>query len=609
MAFFLLYLRTLCPTVYLGDAGEFCAAMVTGGVAHPPGYPLFLLLGRCMLALVPFGEPAFRVGCLVAAAGAGTVALVYCLARELRASPYSALAAAGVFGLNATFWSQSVRVEVYSLHTLLLSLLLLAALRYRRTESRGWLAVAAVAGALGLAHHLTIILAVPALLVMCGKRLVARAGRPQRLFIIGGALCITPALYALLMAWAAGDPLHNWGSPTTLPLLINHASARYYQGYLRVPDTAHLTRALPEALRLLWDSFPYLLLALPLVGAYQVWKAERSVGAALALYAALVTAYSLCYHIPDIAAYYLPVWLIGCVFLGVGVERLAPLMRAPILRVAVAGVCAVLVLRNFGVCDLSGATWVRDFARHKLESADAGSVLVAQGDHDTSPLWYVQDVLKVRPDVVLLDRTLANGIWSDRDPSGWYYRHLQKKGLDLPAWRPRNAAERAYLRDDHYLIGLLEGLLRGRPLSMTFAGPDAAEGTRSHRFLQWVRERRELLPQGIILGLHPKNQPVDLRQLLARNDSLWQRMSLPDLRGVSTDDEMDPNYVPHHYACMLVNYGNLREMAGDRQGAERIYHLATQYAPRYLPAAEALASVQRSVPQRRSEAPAPAGRS
>jgi hypothetical protein len=41
-----LYLVTLAPTVVGGDSGELTAAAVTGGVPHPPGYPVFALLAR-----------------------------------------------------------------------------------------------------------------------------------------------------------------------------------------------------------------------------------------------------------------------------------------------------------------------------------------------------------------------------------------------------------------------------------------------------------------------------------------------------------------------------------------------------------------------------------
>src|SRR5437764_11746350 len=123
--FLLLYLRTLCPTVYLGDSGEISTAIVTGGVVHPPGYPLFSLLGRVALLLIPFGEPAFRIGCVVALAAAGAVALLYLLARELGCSAWAAGSGAAVFGASYTFWNQSTRVEVYTLHVLLACLLLL----------------------------------------------------------------------------------------------------------------------------------------------------------------------------------------------------------------------------------------------------------------------------------------------------------------------------------------------------------------------------------------------------------------------------------------------------------------------------------------------------
>src|SRR5689334_6462000 len=73
LGFALLYLTTLCPTAYVGDSGEIAAAIATGGIIHPPGYPLFGLLGRLALILIPVGEPAFRIGCVVAFAAAAAV--------------------------------------------------------------------------------------------------------------------------------------------------------------------------------------------------------------------------------------------------------------------------------------------------------------------------------------------------------------------------------------------------------------------------------------------------------------------------------------------------------------------------------------------------------
>src|SRR5206468_6482350 len=97
-----------------------------------------------------------------------------------------------------TFWNQSTRVEVYSLHTLLVCLALLAALCYRRTGEHRHLAAVVLAGSLGLAHHLTIVLIAPTLLVLCGRRLWTEPGLGRRLGLIAALLPVGPALYLLL---------------------------------------------------------------------------------------------------------------------------------------------------------------------------------------------------------------------------------------------------------------------------------------------------------------------------------------------------------------------------------------------------------------------------
>jgi hypothetical protein len=54
MTVFWVYVQTLAPTVSFFDSGELIAAAYTLGVAHPPGYPLYVSLGgyfqNCPLA-------------------------------------------------------------------------------------------------------------------------------------------------------------------------------------------------------------------------------------------------------------------------------------------------------------------------------------------------------------------------------------------------------------------------------------------------------------------------------------------------------------------------------------------------------------------------------
>src|SRR5258708_4770803 len=55
------YLCTLHPGLPAGDSGELITVAATGGVAHPPGYPLYTMLAGLWLQTFPFGNIAWRL--------------------------------------------------------------------------------------------------------------------------------------------------------------------------------------------------------------------------------------------------------------------------------------------------------------------------------------------------------------------------------------------------------------------------------------------------------------------------------------------------------------------------------------------------------------------
>jgi hypothetical protein len=86
------------PNDLYGDSGEVSTAIVTNGIIHLPGYPIFGLLGRITLILIPFGEPAFKSGGIVASAGAAAVTMLYRFNPELSIRPLASVAAAANIG-------------------------------------------------------------------------------------------------------------------------------------------------------------------------------------------------------------------------------------------------------------------------------------------------------------------------------------------------------------------------------------------------------------------------------------------------------------------------------------------------------------------------------
>ncbi|MDE6291670.1 MAG: hypothetical protein K2M16_09060, partial [Muribaculaceae bacterium] len=75
--------------------------------------------------------------------------------------------------------------------------------------------------------------------------------------------------------------------------------------------------------------------------------------------------------------------------------------------------------------DRSGRYAMRDFAINYLNSLEPNAIVFCNGDNDTFPLWYVQEVEGVRPDVKIINLSYLN--------SDWYANQQRMQSYDAPA--------------------------------------------------------------------------------------------------------------------------------------------------------------------------------
>ena len=75
------YSFTLAPTVTLVDSGELIVAAKSLGVAHPPGFPLYVVLAH-LATLIPIGSIAFRVNLASAVFAALAAAMITAVAYQ-----------------------------------------------------------------------------------------------------------------------------------------------------------------------------------------------------------------------------------------------------------------------------------------------------------------------------------------------------------------------------------------------------------------------------------------------------------------------------------------------------------------------------------------------
>ena len=110
-----LYVVTLAPTTAMWDASEYITAAYTLGIPHPPGNPLFVLLGR-VASLLPFGGVAYRVNLLAAVCSALAAGIWFLVAERVLAQwiavPWvrrvGSVLAAVLSATAFTVWNQSV---------------------------------------------------------------------------------------------------------------------------------------------------------------------------------------------------------------------------------------------------------------------------------------------------------------------------------------------------------------------------------------------------------------------------------------------------------------------------------------------------------------------
>jgi hypothetical protein len=373
------YLSTTSPTVNFIDSGELITALYEPGVAHPPGYPLYVLLGYVASHLLP-GEIAWRVNAFSAFWGAITVTVLFLLLLEVAAlvrrsaAPAPAVSAraskkqkavaarsaetgltpgeasapawselllaasvASLFAASSSFWSRTAQAKMYTLHYFFVVLLLLAALRYRAAYERGddrsarrWLLVTTLGAGLSLTNHMMTILLAPGVLVLL---LAGRDWRTRlqallrRWYIVLPAVTVPLLLYLYLPFRSSQSPVMNWGAPSTWDDFYRHITGWQYRVYL-FDTVGENFRRVVNYLTRQWDILTPIVLLAAAGGAFLLARAVPVVFGAVLLTALSTFLFALAYGISEIEPYMVPFYIMLAVWLGGGAVALHAWRRA-----------------------------------------------------------------------------------------------------------------------------------------------------------------------------------------------------------------------------------------------------------------------------------------
>ncbi len=544
----LVYLLTMNRTIGFIDKGELLAAASTLGIPHPTGYPTMMLIGYLFTLILPLRDVlALNImSALLAAASAWGLTLLLddllrrltttAIARKPRGqargkrgrgkggkpetrqervtldpSTRAFLAGAGALGIAFTgiWWGQGNGFEVYSLHALLLPLIILTFLRFvdeglqpesgRRMTRRGFLFAFLVG--LSFTNHLTTILIAPGLLLYYFAMTPVKQGK----WWFSRIVALAPGFLAGLLPYiwlpirASSHPWFNWGDPSTLDAIFNHIRGKQYAvwfGRWQVfgDQTAFFLESLPIQVGVIG-------LLLAGVGLFLLFIRSRTLGTMILLFVIACVIWSGSYDIQEIGPYYmtaiLGIGIMSCIGLLWVFERFG---RQGALGAAGA-VVVLTLLFNYSASDESGNSYVEDMTRNTLNELPKDAVIYSSlWDFWVAGSFYMQKVEALRPDVIVIDQELMRRLW--------YLDQLERNYPDLmSAVKPEMERFRVELNKfesdlpydggviDASYYGLINAMIdrhiATRPAYVTFEAPAI------------IGQRYQRTPHGLALRLMP----------------------------------------------------------------------------------------------------------
>jgi hypothetical protein len=350
LAAFAVYLIQCAPVSGDKDSAEFTLVLALNSVAHPTGYPLFVLLGHFFVRFVhALGATWAYAGNAWAALGGGVA--IYCLHRLAAALPPAAtrlgrrarfllaLLPVALFAFNPVWTYETTLAEVYSWHiawvlgTSLYFVRLVRELSSGQTQTArqlyGHAALWGLLCGVGGAHHATsIFVATPLSIAILVALTTQRRLRTGLVATVLAATCV-PLLSYGIIPWRATHPaVYQW--PTLAPGLaglLAHMSGSVYQGML-----GRFAPSPQQAGFLVAYVYPFLLpgLLLTLVNAVRSRApGERVLQWGLAGSALLGTACAFNYGAADPSSYFLQPMTLGLVAITPLLGSLVTDGRAP----------------------------------------------------------------------------------------------------------------------------------------------------------------------------------------------------------------------------------------------------------------------------------------
>jgi len=431
------YCLTMSPAVTMEDSGLFISAAYFGGIAHPPGYPLYVMLGK-LFVLIPIGSTALKVHLLSAVVATAACCCLYASQVILTRNRLIAFIAALSYGLSATFWSFAIRAEVYTLNAFFFFAILALCLKLNEVFDRRLLLLTAFLFGLSLTNHWPLILLTSGTFAILLFQYVRQIFSPR--MMAAGIFCLglglLPYLYMIIRSYM-GTYISSFDLVYDLPDLWWYISRRIYPGNrVDILVSEQLNQVVQYAgyflQRFAFHEISLLGFITSVLGMVILWlRFPRRIFFSLLLAFLSSTVFLKVLHY-DIYNEYNRETFLGYQLVPFGVAALTgglflnwvaeiQLFSEVKRRILVIGLGGAILVGSFSANlqqnNMRRDTFALDYARTLLKHLPSEAILMVEGDLDTGPVMVAHLIKGVRKDVRLYAQSgwfMGNRLYSAR---------------------------------------------------------------------------------------------------------------------------------------------------------------------------------------------------
>ena len=559
-----LNLKTLCPYIYWKDAGEVTSALATMGICHPSGYAAYTLLGF-LFSRIPIGDIALRANLLSAIAGMLLPPVAFLWLRRMKISSHAAIWGSILCCLAHEIWLQASVNEIYSFSLILM----VSAAYFCSGKTIKDMYFAAFTMGFGLAHHLTMILLIPAYLALFCRSQKRPSLRSVIVALSISMLAFSSILYLPIRSHQ--NPVADFGNPEKFALLKDHFLTKHYQAKMWPSEIEPIKYRVIIISKLILKQYGYILCILSLYGFIIAIKRTKW-QLFVVLFSSAHAAFLL--YPPDHSFLIPLIFLIGCM-MALGLDQLYKILKKRqllssssllLIRVCLPVIFVMsLFVSNYCYSDKSNHFYARDYSRSILNPIPWQSTVMTSGDNLYSLIRYSILCEHFRDDITHFHRpilTWPDGLESTRvKHPEWFQDSLENSSDTSPV--PSAIHSEASTEEDYLMY---RDLIEKITINAARNNDVFWELGSDIRFLF-----RNLDPAQILLVYNRKESDQLFLKRATEQQKFWTDFLLPTCQSVQF--RLDHNAVSE-YAVNSYNYSNYYQLKNVQNLTEKMQFIA-----------------------------------